>query len=92
LYEVPLLFESGAHERVDKIIVVTADRKTQIARVKRRNGFTRAEALRRIKNQMPLARKVRRADVVLNGTADKALLLNEVRRLIRTFRMAGAHL
>jgi dephospho-CoA kinase len=92
LYEVPLLFESGAHERVDKIIVVTADRKTQISRVKRRNGFTRAEALRRIKNQMPLARKVRRADVVLNGTADKALLLNEVRRLIRTFRMAGAHL
>src|SRR5689334_10951163 len=29
VYEVPLLFESGAHTRVDKIIVVTADRETQ---------------------------------------------------------------
>ena len=65
VYEVPLLFESGAHKRVDKIIVVTADRGTQIARLKRRNGLSRQEALRRIDNQMALARKVSRADAVL---------------------------
>jgi dephospho-CoA kinase len=92
IYDVPLLFESGAHKRVDKVIVVAADRETQIARLKRRNGLTRAEALRRINNQMPLARKVARADVVLNGTDDKAVVRNEVRRVLRSFRESATHL
>ena len=92
VYEVPLLFESGAHQRVDTIIVVTADRETQIARLKHRDGMTRAEALRRIKNQMKLAQKVRGADVVLDGTGDKALVKKEVRRLMQSFRRLPAHL
>jgi dephospho-CoA kinase len=92
VYEVPLLFESGAHKRVDKIIVVTADRETQIARLKQRNGLTRRDALRRITNQMPLSRKVRRADVVLDGTHDRATIRREVRRLIRSFRRSPVHM
>jgi dephospho-CoA kinase len=92
VYEVPLLFESGAHKRVDKIVVVTADRETQIARLKRRDGLTRAEALRRIKHQMPLARKVRRADVVLDGTGNKPTVRKEVRRLIRSLHRGSRHL
>ncbi len=54
IYEVPLLFEVGVDKRVDKTIVVTADRNTQIARLKKRNGFSGAEAIRRIRSQMPL--------------------------------------
>lgn len=92
VYEVPLLFESGAHTRVDKIIVVTADRETQVARLKRRNGLSRAEALRRITQQMPLARKVRRADVVLDGTDDKAAVRKVIRRLIGGLRRDSLHL
>lgn len=92
VYEVPLLFESGADKRVDKIVVVTADRETQIARLKQRNGLSRNEALRRIKNQMPLARKVRRADVVLDGTRDKAVVKQEVRRLIQSLRRGSRDL
>lgn len=83
VYEVPLLFESGADKRVDKIIVVTTDRETQIARLKKRNGLTRAEALRRITSQMPLRQKTRRADIVLNGSKPKSVLKREIRRLTR---------
>ena len=90
VYEVPLLFESGAHKRVDKIIVVTADRETQIPRLKRRNRLGREHALRRIKNQMALARKVSRADAVLDGTDDKVALRKEVRRLLRLFQRNSA--
>lgn len=90
VYEVPLLFESGAHKRVDKIIVVTADRETQIARLKRRNRLGRQQALRRIKNQMALARKVSRADAVLDGTDDKVALRKEVRRLLTLFQRNSA--
>ena len=92
VYEVPLLFESGAHKRVDTIIVVTADRETQIARLRRRNGLTRREALRRIHNQMPLALKVRRADIVLDGTDDRGAVRKEVCRLMETFRGDRGHL
>jgi dephospho-CoA kinase len=83
IYEVPLLFEAGADKRVDKILVVTTDRETQIARLKKRNGLTRADALRRITSQMPLRQKIRRADVVLNGSKPKSLLKHEIRQLTR---------
>ena len=86
IYEVPLLFEAGVNKRVDHIIVVTADRKTQITRLRKRNGLTRKEALRRITNQMPLAKKVLLADVVMNGTQPLSQLKKEVRQLLRRFR------
>ena len=86
IYEVPLLFEVGANKRVDKTLVVTADRATQIARLKKRNGFTRTEALRRIKHQMPLTQKARLADVVLNGTHVRSHLRKEVGSVFRKFQ------
>ncbi len=73
LYDVPLLFEAGIDKRVQKIIVVTADQQTQIARLKKRNGLSRAEALRRIRSQMPLAKKAKRADLVIDGTVSRAV-------------------
>jgi dephospho-CoA kinase len=92
IYEVPLLFESGADKRVDTIVVVTADRETQIARLKQRNGLSRNEALRRIRSQMPLARKVRRADVVLDGTRDRGHVKREVRKLVQSLRRESRQL
>lgn len=87
IYDVPLLFEADIDKRVDKSIVVTADRETQIARLKKRNDFSRAEAIRRIKSQMPLAKKRQRADYVLNGTIEK----NRLSRLVaKTFRQLRA--
>ncbi len=73
LYDVPLLFEAGIAKRVQKIIVVTADQQTQIARLKKRNGLSRAEALRRIRSQMPLAKKAQMADLVIDGTVPRAV-------------------
>jgi dephospho-CoA kinase len=71
IYEVPLLFEARVDKRVDKIIVVTADRETQIARLKKRNGLSRAEAIQRIRTQMPLSKKIRLADIVIDGTVTR---------------------
>jgi dephospho-CoA kinase len=81
IYDVPLLFEVGIDKRVDKIIVVTADRETQIARLKQRNGLSRDEATRRIRSQMPLAKKIQRADHVLNGTFPRLSLRKQVGQL-----------
>jgi len=81
IYDVPLLFEVGIDKRVDKIIVVAADLETQIARLKKRNGLSRTEALRRIRSQMPLAKKRRRADYVLDGTTPRKTLVKQVSHL-----------
>ena len=83
IYDVPLLFEVGIDKRVDKIIVVTADQETQIARLKKRNGLSRAEALRRIRSQMPLAKKIQRTDHVLHGTLSRTSLRRQVGRLFK---------
>lgn len=85
IYDVPLLFEAGIDKRVDKTVVVTADRETQIMRLKKRNGFTRTEAVRRIDSQMPLAMKRLQADYVLDGTKHRQSLSRDVSRLFEGF-------
>jgi dephospho-CoA kinase len=83
IYDVPLLFEAGIDTRVDKIIVVTADRDTQITRLKKRNGFIRADAIRRIRSQLPLRQKAAAADYLLDGTLPRPRLLRLIKRLFR---------
>jgi dephospho-CoA kinase len=87
IYEVPLLFEAGVDKRVDEIIVVTADRETQIVRLTKRNGLSRTEALRRISSQMPLAKKIQQADHVLNGTLPRPSLRKQVGQLLKSLRL-----
>ena len=86
IYDVPLLFEAGIDKRVDHTIVVTASRETQVSRLKKRDGLTRAEALRRIKSQIPLSKKAHRADSVLNGTSTRFSLKKQVCKLYRVLR------
>ena len=62
--DVPLLFEMHYENLCDDIIVVAVSVETQIARMEKRNGYTREEALERIQSQMPLEEKVKRATIV----------------------------
>jgi dephospho-CoA kinase len=86
VYDAPLLIEAGAHKRMDQIIVVTAGQATQIARLQSRNHLNRREALRRIRAQMPLARKRKLADHVLDGTLPLSTLRTCVTRLYRQLK------
>jgi dephospho-CoA kinase len=79
MYDAPLLIEAGAHRRMDKIIVVFTDRQTQIARLQARNHLSPAEALRRIRAQIPLREKLPLADYVIDGR----LPIAELRRVVR---------
>jgi dephospho-CoA kinase len=86
IYDVPLLFEAHIDKRVDKVIVVTADQKTQLDRLRKRNGLSRTEALCRIRSQLPLAQKRRLADYVLDGTHTRRQLAREVSHLLEDLR------
>lgn len=72
IYEAPLLFEAGAENRVERIVVVTAPAEVQRQRLMARDGLDERAAQARIEAQMPLADKVRRADFVVDnaGTVD----------------------
>jgi dephospho-CoA kinase len=72
LVEVPLLYETGFQRETDRVIVVTADRETQLARLKERDGLDEAEAMRRIAAQMPLSEKAARADYVIDNSGSLA--------------------
>jgi dephospho-CoA kinase len=65
--DIPLLFESELTHFIDKIIVVYVDDDIQLERLMKRNGFSKEEALARIRSQMPLHEKVKKADAVINN-------------------------
>lgn len=67
IVDVPLLIEAGLLNMVDKLIVVTADRKTQIKRCMERMNLTRADVIKRIRNQMPLSKKRLLADFIIDN-------------------------
>lgn len=86
LYDAALLIEAGAHRRMDHVIVVMADRATQIKRACRRSRLSKAQALRRIRQQMPLQQKLVYADTVLDGTWPRSRLRRVVQSLYRTYQ------
>ncbi len=67
VYVAPLLIEAGVASRVDEVWVVYVDEETQIARLIRRDGINRSEALLRIAAQMPMAEKRTFGKVVIDN-------------------------
>lgn len=65
--EIPLLFESGAQRLVDYVVVVTAPRAVQEARLRRQAGWSRAHIRRRAAAQWQLSAKVALADLVIDN-------------------------
>jgi len=86
IYDAALLIEAGAHRRMDHVIVVKADRSTQISRACYRDGLSKNEALRRIRQQMPLRQKLQYADTVLDGAWPRPRLRLVVGSLYRTYQ------
>ena len=84
--DVPLLFETGGDRQCDKVVVVSAPRRTQVKRIARRRGMTVADAERMIARQMPDHEKRRRADVIIHTGLSMADTRREVRALVRSLR------
>ena len=90
VYDAALLIEAQAHERMDRVIVVSANQPVQLQRARLRDGLTRKEALGRIRGQLPLRTKRRFADYVLDGTLPVTRLRSQVRRLYQELLQEAA--
>lgn len=75
-----LLIESKNHLKMDKVIVVSCNEKTQIARVVAQGKFSREDVERRLSLQMPIAEKLQYADHVVPNDAG----LPELKKIVKT--------
>jgi dephospho-CoA kinase len=66
-----LLIETGYHKYMDCVVVVDADEEQQLERLMTRDGFTREQALARIRSQMPLSEKRLHADYVIDNRLNR---------------------
>jgi len=81
--DIPLLLETGGERRVDLVLVVSAPRSVQRARVRKRRRMTNAQIDTIIARQMPDAEKRRRADVIISTGLSRHHALRRLRRLIQ---------
>lgn len=83
---VPLLFESGAYQKlVRRVLVVDSDQETRIERVRQRNNLPREEILAIMSSQVGQAERLRRADDVIRNDRDLAALEVQVAALHRKY-------
>jgi dephospho-CoA kinase len=88
IIDAPLIFESGMEGTLRKVMVAWCRPEQQLERLMAKRGISREEAEQRIKAQMPLDEKCRRADYIIDcsGTIEESreqaqALYPELRRI-----------
>lgn len=81
-YEASLLVETGRHKDFDALVVVTAPREEQLARVIRRDGCSATEVKWRLDAQLAPEEKLKAATHVIDNRGDLAALQAQVDKLL----------
>lgn len=81
VFDAPLIIETGFHEAVDVLVVVTAPEEAQVERVMRERGMSEGEARARIGAQVEGGRREELADVIIRNDGDLEELRSRVDEL-----------
>lgn len=84
--DVPLLYEVGYDKQVDAVLVVAVDETCQKERLMLRNQLSEQEADARLKAQLPLSSKVKRADFVVDNNGTLQETIQQVQTLVETIK------
>jgi dephospho-CoA kinase len=82
IFEIPLLFEAGFERHFDLTVAVYCNRKTVIRRLIKK-GFAESEAIKRIRAQWPVEKKVMLADLVIDNSNGMKRTESQVRRVFK---------
>ena len=88
LLEAAILFESGFHKMMDKVIVVSTDQDQRIQRVMKRDGSTKEQVLQRIGNQWTDEQRNNLADFVIHNNDDE-LIIPQIVEIDKKLRSNG---
>ena len=89
IVDVPLLYETGANDKFDKVIVTDCPPHVQIARLIER-GLPEPAARQRLAAQLPTQDKAARADFVIRTDGPFAETDRQVEQVLRTLSSGSA--
>ena len=82
VWDTPLLFETGLHEKCDTVVFIEAPQSVRLARVQATRGWDAGELGRRENSQMPLDTKRKLSEYVVENTADADVVRGQVRAVL----------
>jgi len=85
---IPLLIEVSSQETVDKVVLVYVSPQVQIERLMQRDGFSIAEAQKRISSQMPIDSKLKYAHYVIDNEGPLEKTQQAVRSVFKELKEA----
>jgi len=86
IFDVPLLVETGFHQEMDRVVVVTSTKRQQMERLKKRAGMREEETRRIIASQMGIEKKVKVADFVIRNEGSLRQTRHRARELYQELK------
>lgn len=86
ILDAPLLIETGLSRICNITICVKTNLNTQILRVTRRTNLSREDILKRIRCQLPLNKKLKRADFIIDNNKTLAQTKKQVEKIWEKIR------
>lgn len=84
--DIPLLYEVDRDKDFDAVIVVAVDPETQVRRVTQRDQISEVEARKRLRAQLPIDDKVRRANYVIRTNESLADTDKQIARIAQALK------
>ena len=91
ILDVPLLFEAGMHHGLAEVIVVVVPEAVQLARLMARDRLAPAEALARIRSQMPIEHKKALATRVIDNSGSREHTRTQTLEVYRSLRLRSGN-
>lgn len=88
VYEIPLLFEAGYEVHFDKVVVVYSSTERALKRLAVK-GYSREEALSRMRAQMPVSAKLELADYSINNNYSLERTEKRVKKIMDEIKKIG---
>ena len=86
IFDIPLLYETKAQIWLDYVITVFCSRKKQIERLKKRNDFDTRKINYLLSKQIPVNKKNKKADFVIDTDQNMQQVEKQVVNIIKTMR------
>lgn len=89
--DIPLLIETAMDKDLSEVIVVYAPEHIQIKRLMKRDRLTQVDARARIRSQMPIEEKKRRATIVIDNSGTREETRRQTLEIYKSLKNAVAN-